>query len=144
MRILITTLLNKIDYILFSDKYYVIANSNDNSITLSRHMANMLRLSARIGKFSTDRMHLMSTSIGWTILLDHPKMRASTFDNFVSPLCKDTQTGMASFKVKYPDVCPDIVSLLQDNGGLINKQLTAKIHCKPIISRNCIIYSLVF
>ena len=137
MRIYLTTFLTKIAYWLSSKyNYYIIADVQDNSITLSTHMVRSVMLAARLGKLSTDRMYLAKTTSGWAILLDHPDLRESTYDNTISPLSKDTKTGLIGFNAKSPDV----VSLLHNRGELAST--TSIIQCKPIVSSRCVMYLL--
>ena len=137
MRIYLTTLVSKIAYWLSSKyKYYIIADVNDNSITLSTQMVRSVMLAAKLGKLSTDRMYLAKTTSGWAILLDHQDLRDSTYDNTISPLSKDTKTGLIGFNAKSPDV----VSLLHNRGELAST--TSIIQCKPIVSSRCVMYLL--
>ena len=137
MRIYLTTFLTKIAYLLSSRyKYYIVADVQDNSITMSTHMVRSVMLAARLGKLSTDRMYLAKTTSGWAILLDHPDLRESTYDHTISPLSKDTKTGLIGFNAKSPDV----VSLLHNRGELASN--TSIIRCKPIVSSRCVMYLL--
>ena len=73
MRIYLTTFLTKIAYLLSSRyKYYIVADVQDNSITLSTQMVRSVMLAARLGKLSIDRMYLAKTRSGYAILVDHP------------------------------------------------------------------------
>ena len=115
MRIYLTTFLSKIAYWLSSKyNYYIISDVQDNSITLSTQMVRSIMMVARLGKLSTDRMYLAKTRSGYAILLDHPDLRDSTYDHTISPLSKDTKTGLIGFNAKSPDV----VSLLHSRGEL--------------------------
>ena len=137
MRIYLTTFLTKIAYWLSSKyKYYIIADVQDNSITLSTHMVRSVMIAARLGKLSTDRMYLAKTTSGWAILLDHPDLRDASYDHTISPLSKDTKTGLIGFNAKSPDV----VSLLHNRGELAST--TSIIRCKPLVSRHCVMYLL--
>ena len=137
MRIYLTTFLTKIAYLLSSRyKYYIVADVQDNSITMSTHMVRSVMLAARLGKLSTDRMYLAKTTSGWAILVDHPDLRESTYDHTISPLSKDTKTGLIGFNAKSPDV----VSLLHNRGELASS--TSIIQCKPIVSSRCVMYLL--
>ena len=137
MRIYLTTFLTKIAYLLSSRyKYYIVADVQDNSITMSTHMVRSVMLAARLGKLSTDRMYLAKTTSGWAILVDHPDLRESTYDHTISPLSKDTKTGLIGFNAKSPDV----VSLLHNRGELASN--TSIIQCKPIVSSRCVMYLL--
>ena len=137
MRIYLTTFLTKIAYLLSSRyKYYIVVDVQDNSITMSTHMVRSVMLAARLGKLSTDRMYLAKTTSGWAILLDHPDLRDSTYDHTISPLSKDTKTGLIGFNAKSPDV----VSLLHSRGELAST--TSIIQCKPIVSSRCVMYLL--
>ena len=137
MRIYLTTLVSKIAYWLSSrNKYYIIADVQDNSITLSTQMVRSVMLAARLGKLSTDRMYLAKTRSGYAILLDHPDLRDQTYDHTISPLSKDTKTGLIGFNAKSPDV----VSLLHNRGELASN--TSIIRCKPIVSSRCVMYLL--
>ena len=137
MRIYLTTFLTKIAYLLSSRyKYYIIADVQDNSITMSTHMVRSVMLAARLGKLSTDRMYLAKTSSGYAILVDHPDLRDSTYDHTISPLSKDTKTGLIGFNAQSPDV----VSLLHNRGALASN--TSIIRCKPIVSSRCVMYLL--
>ena len=137
MRIYLTTFLTKIAYLLSSRyKYYIVADVQDNSITMSTQMVRSVMLAARLGKLSTDRMYLAKTTSGWAILVDHPDLRESTYDHTISPLSKDTKTGLIGFNAKSPDV----VSLLHNRGELASS--TSIIQCKPIVSSRCVMYLL--
>ena len=137
MRIYLTTFLTKIAYLLSSRyKYYIVADVQDNSITMSTQMVRSVMLAARLGKLSTDRMYLAKTTSGWAILVDHPDLRESTYDHTISPLSKDTKTGLIGFNAKSPDV----VSLLHSRGELAS--ITSIIQCKPIVSSRCVMYLL--
>ena len=137
MRIYLTTFLTKIAYWLSSKyKYYIVADVQDNRITLSTHMVRSVMIAARLGKLSTDRMYLAKTTSGWAIVLDHPDLRDSTYDHTISPLSKDTKTGLIRFNAK----CPDVVSLLYNRGELAST--TSIIRCKPIVSSRCVMYLL--
>ena len=137
MRIYLTTFLTKIAYLLSSRyKYYIVADVQDNSITMSTHMVRSVMLAARLGKLSTDRMYLAKTTSGWAILVDHPEMRDQSYDHTISPLSKDTKTGLIGFNAKSPDV----VSLLHSRGELASN--TSIIQCKPIVSSRCVMYLL--
>ena len=137
MRIYLTTFLTKIAYLLSSKyKYYIIADVQDNSITMSTHMVRSVMLAARLGKLSTDRMYLAKTTSGWAIILDHPDLRDQSYDHTLSPLSKDTKTGLIGFNAKSPDV----VSLLHSRGELASN--TSIIRCKPIVSSRCVMYLL--
>ena len=137
MRIYLTTFLSKIAYLLSSRyKYYIIADVQDNSLTLSTQMVRSVMLAAKLGKLSTDRMYLAKTTSGWAILLDHPDLRDSTYDHTISPLSKDTKTGLIGFNAKSPDV----VSLLHNRGELASN--TSIIQSKPIVSSRCVMYLL--
>ena len=137
MRIYLTTFLTKIAYLLSSRyKYYIIADVQDNSITLSTQMVRSVMLAAKLGKLSTDRMYLAKTRSGYAILVDHPDLRDSTYDNTISPLSKDTKTGLIGFNAKSPDV----VSLLHSRGELASNPSISQ--CKPIVSSRCVIYLL--
>ena len=137
MRIYLTTLVSKIAYWLSSKyKYYIVADVQDNSITLSTQMVRSVMLSAKLGKLSTDRMYLAKTRSGYAILVDHPDLRESTYDHTTSPLSKDTKTGLIGFNAKSPDV----VSLLHSRGELASN--TSIIRCKPIVSSRCVMYLL--
>ena len=137
MRIYLTTFLTKIAYLLSSKyKYYIIADVQDNSITMSTHMVRSVMLAARLGKLSTDRMYLAKTRSGYAILVDHPDLRDSKYDHTISPLSKDTKTGLIGFNAKSPDV----VSLLHNRGELASN--TSIIRCKPIVSSRCVMYLL--
>ena len=137
MRIYLTTFLTKIAYLLSSKyKYYIVADVQDNSITLSTQMVRSVMLAARLGKLSTDRMYLAKTRTGYAILVDHPDLRDSTYDHTISPLSKDTKTGLIGFNAKSPDV----VSLLHSRGELAST--TSIIQCKPIVSSRCVMYLL--
>ena len=137
MRIYLTTLVSKIAYWLSSKyKYYIVADVQDNSITLSTQMVRSVMLAARLGKLSTDRMYLAKSTSGWAIILDHPDLRDSTYDHTISPLSKDTKTGLIGFNAKSPDV----VSLLHSRGELASN--TSIIRCKPIVSSRCVMYLL--
>ena len=137
MRIYLTTLVSKIAYWLSSKyKYYIIADVQDNSITLSTQMVRSVMLAARLARLSTDRMYLSKTTNGWAILLDHPDLRDQSYDNTISPLSKDMKTGLIGFNAKSPDV----VSLLHSRGELASN--TSIIQCKPIVSSRCVMYLL--
>ena len=137
MRIYLTTLVSKIAYLLSSKyKYYIVADVQDNSITLSTQMVRSVMLAAKLGKLSTDRMYLAKTTSGWAILLDHQDLRDQSYDHTISPLSKDTKTGLIGFNAK----CPDVVSLLHSRGELASN--TSIIQCKPIVSSRCVIYLL--
>ena len=137
MRIYLTTFLTKIVYLLSSRyKYYIIADVQDNSITMSTQMVRSVMLAARFGKLSTDRMYLAKTRSGYAILLDHPDLRDQSYDHTISPLSKDTKTGLIGFNAKSPDV----VSLLHNRGELASS--TSIIRCKPIVSSRCVMYLL--
>ena len=137
MRIYLTTFLSKIAYWLSSKyKYYIIADVQDNSITLSTQMVRSIMMVARLGKLSTDTMYLAKTTSGWAIVVDHPDLRDSTYDHTISPLSKDTKTGLIGFNAKSPDV----VSLLHNRGELAST--TSIIQCKPIVSSRCVMYLL--
>ena len=137
MRIYLTTLVSKIAYWLSSKcKYYLIADVQDNSITLSTQMVRSVMIAARLGKLSTDRMYLAKTTSGWAILLDHPDLRDQSYDHTISPLSKDMKTGLIGFNAKSPDV----VSLLHSRGELASN--TSIIKCKPIVSSRCVMYLL--
>ena len=137
MRIYLTTFLTKIAYWLSSKyKYYIIADVQDNSITLSTQMVQSVMIAAKLGKLSTDRMYLAKTRSGYAILVDHPDLRDSTYDHTISPLSKDTKTGLIGFNAKSPDV----VSLLHNRGELESN--TSIIRCKPLVSSRCVMYLL--
>lgn len=137
MRIYLTTLVSKIAYWLSSKyKYYIVADVQDNSITLSTQMVRIVMIAAKLGKLSTDRMYLTKTTSGWAILLDHPDLRDSEYNNTISPLSKDTKTGLIGFNAKSPDV----VSLLHSRGELASN--TSIIQCKPLVSSRCVMYLL--
>ena len=137
MRIYLTTLVSKIAYWLSSKyKYYIVADVQDNSITLSTQMVRSVMIASRLGKLSTDRMYLAKTRSGYAILLDHPDLRDSEYDNTISPLSKDMKTGLIGFNAKSPDV----VSLLHSRGELAST--TSIIKCKPIVSSRCVMYLL--
>ena len=137
MRIYLTTLVSKIAYWLSSKyKYYIVADVQDNSITLSTQMVRSVMIAARLARLSIDRMYLAKTTSGWAILLDHPDLRDSTYDHTISPLSKDTKTGLIGFNAKSPDV----VSLLHNRGELASN--TSIIRCKPIVSSHCVMYLL--
>ena len=137
MRIYLTTFLTKIAYLLSSRyKYYIVADVQDNSITMSTQMVRSVMLAARLGKLSTDRMYLAKATSGWAILVDHPDLRESTYDHTISPLSKDTKTGLIGFNAKSPDV----VSLLHSRGELASS--TSIIRCKPLVSSRCVMYLL--
>ena len=137
MRIYLTTLVSKIAYLLSSKyKYYIVADVQDNSITLSTQMVRSVMLAAKLGKLSTDRMYLAKTISGWAIVVDHPDLRDQSYDHTISPLSKDTKTGLIGFNAK----CPDVVSLLHSRGELASN--TSIIQCKPIVSSRCVIYLL--
>ena len=137
MRIYLTSLVSKIAYWLSSrNRYYIIADVQDNSITLSTQMVRNVMLSARLGKLSTDRMYLAKTRSGYAILVDHPDLRDTTYDHTISPLSKDMKTGLIGFNAKSPDV----VSLLHSRGELASN--TSIIQCKPIVSSRCVMYLL--
>ena len=137
MRIYLTTFLTKIAYWLSSKyKYYIVADVQDNSITLSTQMVQSVMIAARLGKLSTDRMYLAKTRSGYAIVVDHPDLRDSTYDHTISPLSKDMKTGLIGFNAKSPDV----VSLLHNRGEWASK--TSIIRCKPIVSSRCVMYLL--
>ena len=137
MRIYLTTFLTKIAYWLSSKyNYYIIADVQDNSITLSTQMVQSVMIAAKLGKLSTDRMYLAKTNSGYAIVVDHPDLRDSTYDHTISPLSKDMKTGLIGFNAKSPDV----VSLLHNRGELASK--TSIIRCKPIVSSRCVMYLL--
>lgn len=137
MRIYLTTFLTKIAYWLSSKyKYYIVADVQDNSITLSTQMVRSVMLAARLARLSIDRMYLTKTTSGWAILLDHPDLRDSTYDHTISPLSKDMKTGLIGFNAKSPDV----VSLLHSRGELESN--TSIIRCKPLVSSRCVMYLL--
>ena len=137
MRIYLTTFLSKIAYWLSSKyKYYIIADVQDNSITLSTQMVRSIMMVARLGKLSTDRMYLAKTTSGWAIVVDHPDLRDQSYDHTISPLSKDMKTGLIGFNAKSPDV----VSLLHSRGELAST--TSIIQCKPIVSSRCVMYLL--
>lgn len=137
MRIYLTTLVSKIAYWLSSRyKYYIIADVQDNSITLSTHIVRSVMLASRLARLSIDRMYLAKTRSGYAIVVDHPDLRDSTYDHTISPLSKDTKTGLIGFNAKSPDV----VSLLHNRGELASK--TSIIQCKPIVSSRCVMYLL--
>lgn len=137
MRIYLTTLVSKIAYWLSSKyKYYIVADVQDNSITLSTQMVQSVMIAARLGKLSTDRMYLAKTRSGYAILLDHPDLRDASYDHTISPLSKDMKTGLIGFNAKSPDV----VSLLHNRGELASN--TSIIRCKPIVSSRCVMYLL--
>ena len=137
MRISLTTFLSKIAYLLSSRyKYYIVADVQDNSITLSTQMVRSIMMVARLGKLSTDRMYLAKTRSGYAILLDHPDLRDQSYDHTISPLSKDTKTGLIGFNAKSPDV----VSLLHNRGELASS--TSIIRCKPLVSSRCVMYLL--
>ena len=137
MRIYLTTFLTKIAYWLSSRyNYYIIADVQDNSITLSTQMVRSVMIAARLGKLSTDRMYLAKTRSGYAILLDHPDIRDQSYDHTISPLSKDTKTGLIGFNAKSPDV----VSLLHSRGELAST--TSIIRCKPLVSSRCVMYLL--
>ena len=137
MRIYLTTLVSKIAYLLSSKyKYYIVADVQDNSITLSTQMVRSVMLAAKLGKLSTDRMYLAKTTSGWAILLDHQDLRDQSYDHTISPLSKDTKTGLIGFNAK----CPDVVSLLHNRGELAST--TSIIQCKPLVSSRCVMYLL--
>lgn len=138
MRILLTTFLTKIAYWLSSRyKYYIVADVQDNSITLSTQMVRSVMLAARLARLSTDRMYLAKTSrSGYAIVVDHPDLRDQSYDHTISPLSKDTKTGLIGFNAKSPDV----VSLLHNRGELASS--TSIIKCKPIVSSRCVMYLL--
>lgn len=137
MRIYLTTFLTKIAYWLSSRyKYYIVADVQDNSITLSTQMVKSVMIAARLGKLSTDRMYLAKTRSGYAIVVDHPDLRDTSYDHTISPLSKDMKTGLIGFNAKSPDV----VSLLHNRGELASN--TSVIQCKPIVSRHCVMYLL--
>ena len=137
MRIYLTTLVSKIAYLLSSRyKYYIVADVQDNSITLSTQMVRSVMIAARLARLSIDRMYLAKTRTGYAILVDHPDLRDSTYDHTISPLSKDTKTGLIGFNAKSPDV----VSLLHSRGELAST--TSIIRCKPIVSSRCVMYLL--
>ena len=137
MRIYLAHFLTKIAYWLSSKyKYYIVADVQDNSITLSTQMVRSVMIAARLGKLSTDRMYLAKTRSGYAIVVDHPDLRDSTYDHTISPLSKDTKTGLIGFNAKSPDV----VSLLHSRGEL--EKSTSIIRCKPIVSSRCVMYLL--
>ena len=137
MRIYLTTFLTKIAYLLSSRyKYYIVADVQDNSITMSTHMVRSVMIAAKLGKLSTDRMYLAKTRSGYAILVDHPELRDQSYDHTISPLSKDTKTGLIGFNAKSPDV----VSLLHNRGELAST--TSIIQCKPIVSSRCVMYLL--
>ena len=137
MRIYLTTFLTKIAYLLSSKyKYYIIADVQDNSLTMSTQMVRSVMLAAKLGKLSTDRMYLAKSRSGYAIVVDHPDLRESTYDHTISPLSKDTKTGLIGFNAKSPDV----VSLLHNRGELESN--TSIIRCKPIVSSRCVMYLL--
>ena len=137
MRIYLTTFLTKIAYWLSSKyKYYIVADVQDNSITLSTQMVQSVMIAAKLGKLSTDRMYLAKTNSGYAIVVDHPDLRDSKYDHTISPLSKDMKTGLIGFNAKSPDV----VSLLHNRGELASK--TSIIRCKPIVSSRCVMYLL--
>lgn len=137
MRIYLTTLVSKIAYWLSSKyKYYIVADVQDNSITMSTQMVQSVMLAAKLGKLSTDRMYLAKTTSGWAILLDHPDVRDQSYDHTISPLSKDMKTGLIGFNAKSPDV----VSLLHNRGELSSS--TSIIRCKPLVSSRCVMYLL--
>lgn len=137
MRIYLTTFLTKIAYWLSSKyNYYIVADVQDNSITLSTQMVQSVMIAARLGKLSTDRMYLAKTRSGYAIVVDHPELRDQSYDHTISPLSKDTKTGLIGFNAKSPDV----VSLLHNRGELASS--TSIIRCKPIVSSRCVMYLL--
>lgn len=137
MRIYLTTFLTKIAYWLSSKyKYYVVADVQDNSITLSSQMVQSVMIAARLGNLSTDRMYLAKTRSGYAIVVDHPDLRDQSYDHTISPLSKDMKTGLIGFNAKSPDV----VSLLHSRGELASN--TSIIQCKPIVSSQCVMYLL--
>ena len=137
MRILLTTFLTKISYWISSKyKYYIIADVQDNSITLSTQMVRIVMIAAKLGKLSTDRMYLAKTRSGYAILVDHPDLRDQSYDHTISPLSKDMKTGLIGFNAKSPDV----VSLLHSRGELAST--TSIIRCKPLVSSRCVMYLL--
>ena len=137
MRIYLTTLVSKIAYWLSSKyKYYIVADVQDNSITLSTQMVRSVMLAARLARLSIDRMYLAKTRSGYAIVVDHPDLRDASYDHTISPLSKDTKTGLIGFNAKSPDV----VSLLHSRGELSLK--TSIIRCKPIVSSRCVMYLL--
>lgn len=137
MRILLSTFLTKIAYLLSSRyKYYIVADVQDNSITLSTQMVRSVMLASRLARLSIDRMYLAKTRSGYAIVVDHPDLRDSSYDHTISPLSKDTKTGLIGFNAKSPDV----VSLLHNRGELAST--TSIIQCKPIVSRHCVMYLL--
>ena len=137
MRIYLTTFLTKIAYWLSSKyKYYIVADVQDNSITMSTQMVRSVMIAARLGKLSIDRMYLAKTTSGWAIVLDHPDLRDQSYDHTISPLSKDTKTGLIGFNAKSPDV----VSLLHSRGELASN--TSIIQCKPLVSSRCVMYLL--
>ena len=137
MRIYLTTFLTKIAYLLSSRyKYYIVADVQDNSITLSTQMVQSVMIAAKLGKLSTDRMYLAKTRAGYAILVDHQDLRDSMYDHTISPLSKDMKTGLIGFNAKSPYV----VSLLHNRGELAST--TSIIQCKPIVSSRCVMYLL--
>lgn len=137
MRIYLTTFLTKITYWLSSRyKYYIIADVQDNSITLSTHMVRSVMIAARLARLSIDRMYLAKTRTGYAIVVDHPDLRDQSYDHTISPLSKDTKTGLIGFNAKSPDV----VSLLHSRGELASN--TSIIQCKPLVSSRCVMYLL--
>ena len=137
MRIYLTTFLTKIAYWLSSKyKYYLVADVQDNSLTLSTQMVQSIMMAARLGKLSTDRMYLAKTRSGFAIVVDHPELRDKSYDHTISPLSKDMKTGLIGFNAKSPDV----VSLLHSRGELESN--TSIIRCKPLVSSRCVMYLL--
>ena len=137
MRIYLTTFFFILAYLLSSRyKYYIVADVQANSITLSTQMVQSVIISAKLGKLSTDRMYLAKTRTGYAILVDHPDLRDQSYDHTISPLSKDTKTGLIGFNAKSPDV----VSLLHNRGELASN--TSIIRCKPIVSSRCVMYLL--
>ena len=137
MRIYLTTFLTKIAYWLSSKyNYYIVADVQDNSITLSTQMVRIVMLAARLARLSIDRMYLAKTRSGFAIVVDHPDLRDQSYDHTISPLSKDTKTGLIGFNAK----CPDVVSLLHSRGELASN--TSIIRCKPIVSSRCVMYLL--
>lgn len=137
MRIYLSTFLTKIAYWLSSKyKYYIVADVQDNSITLSTQMVRSVMIAARLCKLSIDRMYLAKTTSGWAIVVDHPDLRDASYDHTISPLSKDTKTGLIGFNAKSPDV----VSLLHNRGALAST--TSIIRCRPIVSSRCVMYLL--
>ena len=137
MRIYLTTLVSKIAYWLSSKyKYYIVADVQDNSITLSTQMVRIVMLAARLARLSIDRMYLAKTRSGYAIVVDHPDLRDASYDYTISPLSKDMKTGLIGFNAKSPDV----VALLHSRGELAST--TSIIKCKPIVSSRCVMYLL--